>query len=242
MALKDLISDRKKLTEAAIEDIVRDYIRYDPGTYEVVLTPSGLALGNDAKVLVILVGIAGWQYVVDEIPTVDTKPAALEQMTGITGGTLRPVLKKLKDAHLVIATDKGYDVRVANLDAIGRVVTGEKAIAKHTSRKARRTSAEGDDRTTAVPGSPLESGATKGRRKSGVPIVSSLKRLVDSDFFAEDRTLGQVVSRLHEMAIIAKTTSLSGPIANLVRDGKLTRKRVIEGGKDVWCYKSTSRA
>src|ERR1700691_4493356 len=122
MALKDLVADRSRLTEAAIEEIVRDYVRYDPGTYEVVLTPAGLALSNDAKVLVLLVAVAGWQYVVDEVRPVDTQPAALEQMTGIAGGTLRPTLKKLKDAHLLVVVSGAYAVRVANLDAIGRVI------------------------------------------------------------------------------------------------------------------------
>src|SRR5690242_13808684 len=125
MALKDLVADRSRLTEAAIEEIVRNYIRYDPSTYEVVLTPAGLTLSNDAKILVLLVAVAGWQYVIDEVRVVDTKPAALEQMTGIAGGTLRPVLKKLKDAHLVVTTNEGYAIRVANLDAIGRVIAGE---------------------------------------------------------------------------------------------------------------------
>ncbi|WNJ92925.1 hypothetical protein [Bosea sp. 685] len=238
MALKDLVADRSKLTEAAIEEIVRDYVRYDPGTYEVVLTPAGLALGNDAKVLVLLVAIAGWKYVVDEVQAVDTKPSAMEQMTGIVGGTLRPVLKKLKDAHLVVATGEGYAVRVANFDAISRVVAGEKAIARPTPRKTKRASSEEDFRTTERPPSSPETGATKKRRRAGVPIVSSLHRLVDSGFFVEERTLGKVVSRLHEMAITAKTTSLSGPIADLVRAGKLTRKKVTEGGKDIWSYRS----
>lgn len=236
MALKDLVADSSKLTEAAIEEIIRDYVRYDPGTYEIVLTPAGLALSNDAKVLVILVAIAGWQYVVDEVRPIDTKPAALEQITGIAGGTLRPTLKKLKDAHFVVSASDGYAVRVANLDAIGRVIAGEKAIVKPALRKSKRAAADDDSTTDGASSS--ESRTSKGRRKVGVPIRASLARLVDNGFFGEDRTLGEVVARLHEMAIIAKTTSLSGPIADMVRNGKLARKKVTEGGKDVWSYRS----
>jgi hypothetical protein len=237
MALKDLVADRGKLTEAAIEEIICDYVRYDPGSYEVVLTPAGLALSNDAKVLVLLVAIAGWQYVTDEVHVVDTKPAALEKMTGIAGGSLRPTLKKLKDGHLVVATGEGYAVRVANLDAIRRVVAGEKAIPRPASRKSKHARAEENDGVNKSLESALESGSAKRQRKTGVPIRGSLTRLVDSGFFAEARTLSQVVSRLHEMAVIAKATSLSGPIADLVRDGKLTRKKMIEGGKDIWSYR-----
>jgi hypothetical protein len=238
MALKDLVADRSRLTEAAIEEIVRDYVRYDPGTYEVVLTPAGLALSNDAKVLVLLVAVAGWQYVVDEVRPVDTQPAALEQMTGIAGGTLRPTLKKLKDAHLLVVVSGAYAVRVANLDAIGRVIAGGKAIASPSPRKSKRASVDEDDSTTKGADSPQGRGPARDRRRAGVPILGSLTRLVDTGFFKEERTLGQVVGRLHEMAIIAKSTSLSGPIADLVREGRLTRKKVTEGGKGVWSYRS----
>ncbi|MBB6427204.1 hypothetical protein [Sphingopyxis sp. JAI128] len=237
MALKDLVADRSKLTEAAIEGIISEYVRYDPGTYDVVLTPAGLQLSNDAKILVLLVAMAGWQYVVDEVQVVDTKPSALELMTGIPGGTLRPTLKKLKDAHLIVSTTDGYAVRVANLDAIGRIVGGEKPVARSPSRKSKRAisgngkNGEGDE-------APVDGQPAKARKKSGVPIRSSLDRLVESGFFATDRTLSDVVARLHEMAIIAKTTSLSGPIADMVRSGKLTRKKLSEGGKDVWSYRS----
>jgi hypothetical protein len=238
MALKDLVADRSKLTEAAIEEIVRNYVRYDPDTYEVVLTPAGLALSNDAKVLVILVAIVGWQYVVDEVRPVETKPAALEHVTGIAGGTLRPTLKKLKDAHLVVATSEGYAVRVANLDAIGRVIAGGKAIARPAPRKPRRASADEDESTGESADSSVDIAREKGCRRASVPISGSLTRLVDTGFFEEERTLAQVMDRLHEMAIIAKRTSLSGPIANLVREGRLTRKKVTEGGKDIWSYRS----
>lgn len=235
MALKDLVADSSKLTEAAIESIVEDYVRYDPGTYEVVLTPAGLSLGNDSKVLVLLVAISGWQYVTDEVRPVDTKPAALERMTGIVGGTLRPVLKKLKDANLVTTTGDGYAVRAANLDAVGRVVAGERSVKKASSSRAKRPSSEKEKGST---GQTVTRAGGKERRKAGVPIASSLVRLLEAGFFSEDRTLSQVVARLHEMAIIAKGTSLSGPIADLVRDGQLTRKKVTEGNKDVWGYRS----
>jgi len=242
MALKDLVADRSKLTEEAIEKIVRDYVRYDPGSCDVVLTPAGMALGNDAKILVLLVAIAGWPYVVEEVPSIDTKPAALEQMTGIPGGTLRPILKRLKDSHLVVSTSDGYVVRVANLDAIGRVVAGERVVEKSAGRRPRPPTKGEDDRGTGSAGSPAESRRSKEHRKARVPVRASLSRLVDDGFFSNERTLGEVVARLHEMAIIVKTTSLSGPVAEMVRSGKLVRKKVTEGGKGVWSYRAANHA
>lgn len=238
MALKDLVADKSRLTEEEIENIIRGYVRYDTNLYEIVLTPAGVALNNEAKVLVLLVATAGWEYVVQEVQPVDTRPAALERMTGIPGGTLRPILKKLKDAHLIVNTNEGYAVRIANLDAIGRVVAGEKVIPKATAHNSRRISVETPDGSDENCEASSESRNGRKRRKAGVPIRSSLIRLVDADFFAEDRTLKEVVSRLHEMAIIARVTSLSGPIADLVREGKLIRRKTTEGGKEVWCYRN----
>ena len=242
MALKDLVADRSKITEEMIENIITNYVRYDPGTYEIVLTPSGIVLSNDAKVLVVLLAIMGWQYVVDDVRTVATKPVDLEALTGISGGTLRPVLKKLKDAHLLAVLNGSYSVRIANLDAIRRAIRGEKTIAQ-SKRKPRKVDAaaeqavaesrksKDDDGSIAAP-------ASRGRRKTGVPVRASLVRLLDAGFFVEARTLGHVVARLHEMAIIAKSTSLSGPIAELVREGKLVRKKIVEGAKEVWSYRA----
>jgi hypothetical protein len=59
-------------------------------------------------VLVVLVALMGWEHVVDEVREVDTRPADIEALTGIHGGTLRPTLKKLKDAHLIASVDGHY--------------------------------------------------------------------------------------------------------------------------------------
>lgn len=235
MALKDLVADRGKITEEMIEKIIADYIRYDPGTYEIVFTRAGMALGNDAKVLVMLVAILGWKYVTDETRSVDTRPAALEALTGIHGGSLRPTLKKLKDSRLLAVVDGHYSVKVANLEAIASTVAGEKALApaKRTAGKADKIAKtlSPDEQAT------IQTGQTS-RRKSVVPIRASLDRLVKDDFFSEVRTLPQVLAELHERAIIAKTTSLSGPIADLVRNGTLKRKKVINGNKEIWGYRA----
>lgn len=238
MALKDLVADRGKLTEAAIEAIIGRYVRFDPDSLDVVLTPDGLRLNNDSKILVLLVAMAGWKYVVDEVGLIDTRPAALEQMTGIPGGTLRPILKKLKEAHLIVSTNDGYAIRAANLDAIGRIVDGEKAVTR-PSAKARRAGSSKDSPEPLLDDASGVVASRKPTRKAGVPIRSSLERLVKEEFFSKERTLREVVDRLHEMAIIAKVTSLSGPIADLVRSGTLARKKMTEGGKDVWGYRST---
>lgn len=235
MALKDLVADRGKITEEMIEKIIADYIRYDPGTYEIVLTPSGAALGNDAKILVVLVALMGWPYVVEETQSLDTRPAALEAVTGIPGGTLRPTLKKLKETHLITVVEGHYSARPANLDAIARAVLGEKVISL-AKRKVRKTDKLQEPRSEADQ-QPTPS-VEKGKKKPGVPIKASLSRLLDQGYFSETRTLPQVVSRLHEQAIIAKTTSLSGPIAELVRETKLERKKVVEGKKELWGYRA----
>lgn len=242
MALKDLVADRNKITEDMIEDIISDYVRYDPSTYEIVLTPQGVNLNNDAKVLVVLVALMGWKYVVEDVPKIDTKPAALEALTGIPGGTLRPVLKKLKDSHLLGVSEGSYSVRIANLDAVARAVKGEKPVGpqKPRARKTKNSTQKTLSESSSLEAENNAGGAfgNKARRKTGVPIRASLARLLDAGFFADWRTLGQVVARLHEMAIIAKPTSLSGPMAELVRDGKLERKKIMEGAKEVWSYKA----
>src|SRR6202043_993398 len=104
-ALKDLVVDHREITEERIEKIIAPYLRYNTAVQKMIWTPEANALTNDAKVLVFLVGALGWQYVLDQSHDVPTKPADLESALGIAGGTLRPILKKLKDLHLLLVED-----------------------------------------------------------------------------------------------------------------------------------------
>lgn len=233
MALKDLVADRGKITEEQIEKIVAKYVRYDPKTIEVIFTPESAKLNNDAKILLYLVAVTGWEFIADEQPNIRTNPQALEEILGIPGGTLRPILKRLKESHLVNVSNSNYSIRPANLEAIGKIIDGEEKVVKKSkpsTAKAKTSSPKPDKEKSTE--------SSKAKRKSGTPIRASLDGLLHDGFFQEHKTLKQVVGRLHEQAIIAKSTSLSGPMADLVRDQKLERKKVEEAGQQVWAYKT----
>jgi len=231
MALKDLIADRGKITEEHIEKIVSKFVRYDPKAVEVIFTPEAMQLNNEAKVLLYLVSIAGWEYVLDEEPDIETNPQALQEVLGIPGGSLRPTLKKLRESNLVSVSNSRYSIRPANLESIGKIINGEKKPPKPSKPSAKKTKSQ----STNSDGS---NKAASAKRGSGTPIKPSLERLLNDGFFQEYRTLRKVIERLHEQAIIAKTTSLSGPIAELVRNEKLERKKIEESGQQVWAYKA----
>lgn len=227
MSLKDLVADKSKLNEEAIEQIVGQYIRYDPAAYEIVFTPSVNSLNTEQKILVYLVAVMGWPYVVDEVKPVQCNPSSLERDLGIAGNTLRPILKKLKDAHLVNTDDQGYMARVANLEAIKDVVNGAKPA---TARRAKKPK-EKNQRTNAS-----EVANTSGKQKRGVPVRATMTKLIQEGWFDEIRTLTDIVDRCGELAIIVKVTSLSGPIAEFVRNEQLVRKKVKSGKREVWGY------
>lgn len=234
MALKDLVVERGKITEGMVEKIIANFARYELDPNVIVLTPEGAALKNDAKILVYLVAALGWQYVISEEYQADTRPAILEKALGIPGGTLRPALKKMKEAHLVTVIDGHYSIHPANLNTISQIVRDEKTTPT-TSKSAKKPKAKSKNRKGKLR---AEEDINKSKKKPGISISSSLDRLITDGFFAEDRTLGQVCGRLQELAINTKLTSLSGPIAELVRDEKLNRKKVKQNGKQVWTYKA----
>lgn len=220
MPLKDLIANKSEVAESVIEAIVSKYVRYYTDTMEVGFTPDGAQLSGENKVLVYLVALLGWRYVTDKPPTVPTKPADLEKVLGIAGGSLRPFLKSLKDAHLIAPSADGYSVREGNLEAIAAAISGEK---KSTRRKAGPAAAP-KAKTKVV------------RRSTGNPISSNIDAWVKDGFFKSPRTLSAVHHRLHEHGVIARQSSISGPLLRAVQQRHLKRQKVMEEGKEVWAY------
>jgi hypothetical protein len=72
---------------------------------------------------------------------------------------------------------------------------------------------------------------------AGNPISPKLDEWIREGFFKTPRTLRAVYDRLHEQGIIARQTSISGPLLKAVRQGRMTRRKVSEEGKEVWVYR-----
>jgi hypothetical protein len=238
VALKDLIVDHKRIAEEMVEKIVAPYVRYDAEAHKIVLTPRAKSLSNDEKVLVFLVGVLGWQYVLDESKNFATKPADLERELRITGGTLRPVLKKLKELHFLVVVDGHYRAQPANLDSIEAAIAGQMPRAgwKGGARKPSRIKQEGADGDTL---DPMDDARKKNRRASG-QLKTFLTKWAGDGFFNEPKTLANLLERYHEHGVITKQTSLSGLMLEAVRAGLLARAKVEVGGKQVWAYRTRS--
>lgn len=234
MALKDLVADSSKIDEETIEAIVAEFVRYDPEAFKILFTPGGAALKNEAKLLVYLVAVVGWKYVVDNPQAVPTKPADIEAVLGISGGTLRPMLKKLKESYLISANDGHYAVQTANLDTVQRVVAGEKV----RSSRVRKTSTKSTEEHSF---DHQEAGKSQNKKTSVGELRPLLETWVKSGFFDEIRTIGDVHDRYHEHAIIVQRTSLSGLLLRAVRDGLLKRAKIEADGKKVWGYGTRSK-
>lgn len=239
MALKDLVAQKAKLTEDAIEAIISDYVRYDLEEREIVFTPEATTLSSKAKVLAFLVAQQGWQFVQDEATDVEVAPAQLAELVGIQGGTLRPILKDLKDRNLLTVKSGKYSVRSTSLDAI------KAELDEHGSlipRRPKRTRKKKESKLAGDPGSNTDEASvsaksTKSSARSGQ--TEAFNRVVTEGFFDDGRTLAQLQARLHERAIIIKQTSLPSLLLRAVRDGGLTREKQEVNGKKVWVYKST---
>lgn len=138
MALKDLVGDRSKITEDAIERIVKDYVQFDPSEDVVAFTPSATILNVRQQVLVYLAALQGWPFVRDTPVATDARPAEIEAATGIPGGTLRPTLRRLVDAHLLTEQAGRYSVRPASFAAIEREVATTSGDEPRPRRGSRR--------------------------------------------------------------------------------------------------------
>lgn len=222
MPLKDLVAKKSEIAESVIEAIVSKYVRYYTDTLEVGFTPDSAGLNGENKVLVYLVALLGWRYVTDQPPTVSTKPADLEKALGIPGGSLRPLLKSLKDAHLIAPSAGGYSVREGNLEAIAAAISGEKKPVRRKANIVSKPKAKSDGNAA--------------RRSIGNPISSNIDTWIKDGFFKSPRTLHAVHHRLHEHGVIARKTSISAPLLRAVQQRRMKRQKIMEDGKEVWAY------
>ena len=236
MALKDLIAQRGAFTEGSIEEIVSEYVRYDPETKSITFIPGAASLPNRSKVLVYLVALQGWPFVLDETVPVDTKPGKIEEHLGIPGGTLRPILKELKERHVVAERNGRYFVRPVSLSVIKSELKGGSQSAISRPRRSRRQS-QGETGT----------GTNQNRATRGVPkkkpgsLSTRFNAWIDAGFFAQPKTLAEVQKRFHKEGEIVPQSTVSPYLLSAVRSGRLTREEGEANNKRVWTYRAVAK-
>ena len=236
MALKDLVAQKAALTEEAIERIVEDYVRYDTEAMEILLTPEAVNLGNREKVLVYVTALQGWAFVTDENVPMDVKPAELEESLNIAGGTLRPILKDLKDKHLLTERGGRYSVRASGMATIEKALSGGKDSTVQ-KRKTRPKKQKVKGNSPDIPEQNKNKSA-KGPSAGNKGAGEKFKSWIDEGFFDQPRTGKDVQDRFHREAIIIPRTSIPGHLLKAVRNGKLVREKAKVNEKMVWVYKS----
>lgn len=233
MALKDLVAKQSVLNEEAIEAVVRDYVRYDVDVKQLTFLPAAASLSGRQKILVYLVALQGWPIVApgQDIATA-AKPAQLEEHIGIHGGSLRPMLKDMKDRHLIARRDGVYSVRAASLSEIKAELHGNRTTNKPRQRAT----------TPSALAMRSDNAAKKRTRPAGRggALIEQFDSWIDEGFFENQRTLAQVRDRFHERGHIIPQSSVPTYLLGAIRarPPRLFRKKVAVNGKTVWVYYS----
>lgn len=110
MGLKDLIVDKKQLTEAFLEKILKNNIELIKESKGVNLTKKSLKFSNKTKVLLYLCGKKAWELIDESKEEYKTSISELSQTLGVLNNTMRSILKGLKDDGLVFSEKGKYHV------------------------------------------------------------------------------------------------------------------------------------
>lgn len=110
MALKDLITSKKKITDALLEKILKSNVELMAETKGVNLTGRTLKFSNKTKVLLYLCGKKAWELIDKSQEKYKTSISELVQALGILNSTMRSLLKGLRDDGLVFSEKGKYFV------------------------------------------------------------------------------------------------------------------------------------
>ncbi|MCK9360806.1 hypothetical protein M0Q28_01075 [Patescibacteria group bacterium] len=119
MALRDLVSRSDELDEAAIEEVVKDFVRYDPEKRQILFVPESGRLSHRQKILVYLTAFRGWRYLLppEEAPF-ESSPAEIEAETHIVGGSLRPTLRTMMEEGWLTNNEGRYSIPAYNIPRV----------------------------------------------------------------------------------------------------------------------------
>lgn len=123
--LMRLVVNQIGVNRELLATILEDKVRLDPKAGVFSFKPDvRVRLGNRRTVITALLAQKALHLLAGENSEC-LMPRVLETLTGIRGNTLRPILKQLTDAGLVVRYSKGYTVPGAVIEDVARELTEE---------------------------------------------------------------------------------------------------------------------
>ena len=105
--LEELVVSGKEIDRQLAASILKPFLRIDGDTATIIPQERWQRLTNEAKVLLFLTARRAMKAL--ELPIEDetTAPIEIEKETGIKGGSLRPILKRLSDQKVISKSPQG---------------------------------------------------------------------------------------------------------------------------------------
>jgi len=114
-SLKDLVIKSSKEAERILYIVLKDYVRFDEETKDIIFLEKFYELSEKEKVLLTLLAykaleILGW------IEDSSLSPKKVSEKTGVNYGTTRDFLSKLSRDKIIMKTDRGrYGIDISRL-------------------------------------------------------------------------------------------------------------------------------
>jgi len=219
MALQDLVINNKQISADLVENLLKGRVELIQEGRKVSLTKDGMRLPNRSKILLFLVSGKAWELL--DGKEWSSSPGVMEEILGIPGNTLRPILKSLTDIFLV-KSDKGkYQILSKGIYELETILDNGKNKGSDNS----------DSNSGAEKSAPIKKTA------SGPSKSKAIEELITEGYFSDLRELGEIQIELGRRGIPIKLTSLPSYLLPLVRKKVLTREYKIKGKGKVWAYK-----
>lgn len=218
MALQDLVINNHQISTKIVENLLKGRVNLIQEGRMVHLTKEGMRFPNKAKILLFLAGGKAWELL--DGKGWNSSPGAMEQILGISGNTLRPVLKELADSFLVKSEKGKYQILskgIYELETMMGKVEGEESTTQKSNSKQKKT-------------------VSDKKSPSGPSKSKAIEELIKGDYFSVPRDLNEIQTELGRRGILIKLTSLPSFLLPLVRSKVLDRDHKVKGQRKVWAY------
>jgi DNA-binding transcriptional ArsR family regulator len=123
--LKELLVRSEEINERLLTDILKPYALIEESTGELIPTENFSNLQAEGKIIVVFL-YSKAKFRLGFSSSEKLKPRDVENLVGLKGNTIRPILKRLKEANLIKADEEGYWLPNININRAKEFLTNLK--------------------------------------------------------------------------------------------------------------------